>query len=198
MAGEEKPVETLASDSLERLERYRRAAKENPSSATAHLNLGTALLLLGRRAEAEVEYGLALAINPDLPEALVNLGGLRLGRWDFQGCVEANRRAAERNPALLMAHFNQGLGHLYLGQAPEVVACFRRVLEIDPGHAAGHYYLAVGLLATGQVPESRSHLQRAIEAGHSPEPEFLKAFEREEGKSVHPEDEPKGAVLPPS
>jgi tetratricopeptide (TPR) repeat protein len=80
----------------------------------------------------------------------------------------------------LLAHFNQGLGHLYLREAKEMIACFRRVLEIDPDHAAGHYHLAVGLLEIGNVEDARAALDRAVELGHSPAPEFLKALERKD------------------
>jgi hypothetical protein len=65
-----------------------------------------------------------------------------------------------------------------------VVSCFRRVLELEPEHGGGNYYLAVGLLAQGSVQECRRHLDRALAAGFSPEPEFLKALEKEEGPST--------------
>ena len=92
--------------------------------------------------------------------------------------VEVNRRVAARNPDLLLAHYNEGLGHLYLKEAEEMVACFRRVLDIDPDHAAGRYHLAVGLLEIGDVAGAQAALERATALGHSPAPEFLKALDR--------------------
>nr|MBC8425022.1 hypothetical protein [bacterium] len=78
----------------------------------------------------------------------------------------------------MQAHYNQGLGHLYLHQAEEMVACFRRVLDIAPENAGGHYHLAVGLLELGDIANARAAMNRAVDLGHSPAPEFLKELER--------------------
>jgi len=121
-----------------------KAVSDNPDSAVAHMRLGTAWLQAGAAKKAEMALRRAVEIDPEYDEAWVNLGGIMLGSWDFSGCVEVNRQVTERNPELLLAHYNQGLGHLYLREAKEMIACFRRVLEIDPEHAAGQYHLAVG------------------------------------------------------
>ena len=178
---------------MERVDRWRRAVKADSASAAAHFNLGTALLETGRSTMAEGEFRQALELKPGFPEALVNLGGILLARRDFRGCVEANRRAGEAKPELLIAHYGEGLGHLYLGEAEAMVASFRRAVELDDRHAGSHYHLAVGLLALGQVKESRMHLEAALEGGFSPAPEFLKALERAEGGgSSHPQGQREG------
>jgi Flp pilus assembly protein TadD len=174
-----------ATEMTDRVAGLRAAATRQPDSAAAHLQLGTALAKTGAIGEAEREFRHALELEPEMPGALVNLGGVFLARWDFRQCVEVNRRAAEREPTLLHAHYNEGLGHLYLGEAVEMVGCFQRVLGLDPRHAGGHYYLAVGLHAVGQAEEARKHLAIAIELGFHPEPEFLRALERA-GKDAVP------------
>ncbi len=171
--------ETTAPD---RVERCRRQVQANQTSATAHLNLGAALMEINRTREAEEEFRRALELRPGYPEALVNLGGVLLARWDFQGCVEINRKAAQAKPELMLAHYNEGLGHLYLGEGQAMVTCFERAFELEPQNPACEYYLAVGLLAVGAVPDSRLHLDAAIAGGFSPVPEFLKALEKAEGK----------------
>jgi len=168
----------------ERVERWRRAVETDPASAAAHFNLGTALLKKGLATRAEGEFRRALELRPGFPEALVNLGGILLARLDFRGCVEANRKARESKPDLLMAHYGEGLGHLYLGEADAVVACFTRAVELDGRHAGSHYHLAVGLLAVGRIEESQAHLCTALEGGFSPAPEFLKALEKAQGGPV--------------
>ena len=162
----------------ERVAGLREAAARQPDSVSVQLQLGTALAKSGAVGEAERAFRRALELEPEMPEALVNLGGVHLARWDFRGCVEVNRRAAERRPELLHAHYNQGLGHLYLGEAVEMVSCFQRVVELDPRNPGGRYYLAVGLNAVGQVDEARKQLAIAIELGFHPQPEFLRALER--------------------
>jgi Flp pilus assembly protein TadD len=169
----------------DRLSRLRAAVAQRPDSARAHLNLGATLAELGAIGEAEQAFRRALELEPGMPEALVNLGGVHLARWDFKSCVEVNRQAAQARPDFLHAHYNQGLGHLYLGEAVEMHDCFRRVLELDPRHPGGRYFMAVALNAIGQVDEARKHLAIAIELGYHPEPEFLRALERA-GKDAVP------------
>jgi tetratricopeptide (TPR) repeat protein len=165
----------------EQADRWRQAVAEEPASAASHHNFGTALWRAGRAAEAEQELRKALELRPHFPEALVNLGGILLARWDYRGSVEVNREAARIRPDLFIAHYNEGLGHLYLGAAEAMVACLRRALELDGRHPGAHYHLAVGLLALGQVTESHAHLDAALEGGFSPAPEFLRALAKAEG-----------------
>ena len=160
------------------IDKLQKAVDDNPESAEAYMRLGTAWLQAGGASRAEAALRRAVELKPDYDEAWINLAGIRLGRWDFDGCVEINRQVAERSPHLLLAHYNQGLGHLYLRQPEDLVACMRRVLEIDPNHAAGHYHLAVGLLAIDDLEGAQAALTQATHLGHSPAPEFLKALER--------------------
>lgn len=168
----------------ERAAHWSKEVEQNPSSARARFNLGLAHMEMGHINEAEKAYLAALELEPDLVEAWVNLGGVRLLKWDFAGCLEATREAVARRDDLVMAHFNMGQAHLYLGHAEELVACNRRALELDPRHAAAHYFLAVGLLATGKSDEARIELTQAMRLGHQPSTEFLKALERAEAAAA--------------
>lgn len=171
-------------DARERVEQWSRAVETAPGSAAAHFNLGTALLDLGLATRAEEEFRRALDLRPGFPEALVNLGGILLSRLDFHGCIDANRKAREAKPDLLTAHYGEGLGHLYLGEAKPMVECFRRALGVDRRHAPSHYHLAVGLLALGELAESEVHLEAALEGGFSPAPGFLRELQKARGGPV--------------
>lgn len=164
--------------SKERMERLKRAVEDNPDSAVAHMKLGTGFYWNGALKRAEQELLRAIELDEKYAEAWVHLGGVRLACWDFQGCVEANQRAVAINPSLMQAHYNQGLGFLYLNRPAEMVECFRRVVELDPEHAGGHYHLAVGLLAKGEKLEAQAELGRAVNLGYAPQPEFVKALDR--------------------
>jgi protein O-GlcNAc transferase len=166
------------------MDRLRDQVVAQPHSANAHLQLGTSLARAGVLAEAERELRRALELEPQMPAALVNLGGVMLSRWDFRSCVEVNRQAAQARPEMTLAHFNQGLGHLYLGEAAEMETCFRRVLELEPRNAGGHYYLAVALNALDDVEGARTHLAIAMELGHKPQPELLRALEKKAETAV--------------
>jgi protein O-GlcNAc transferase len=171
-------------DARVRVAQLRDAVATEPESATAHLRLGTALARIGAMSEAEREFRRALELDPDLPGALINLGGVLLGRWDFKGCIEANRRAGELEPDSVLARYNQGLGHLYLGEAEEMAACFEKVLALDPRNPGGHYYMAVARNALGDIEAARWHVAVATELGFTPQPELLKALEKACGGTV--------------
>ena len=163
-----------------RLERCLRQVEERPDSAVAHFNLGLAYTKTGRTQSAEKAYLDALERDPDLVEAWVNLGGVRLLQWNFAGCLEATREAVARRDDLVLAHYNMGQAHLYLGDSASLLECCRRVLELDPEHAAAHYHAAVALLALDDLGGAKRHLAEAINLGHRPNPEFMKALEKAE------------------
>lgn len=167
----------------ERVDHWAHEAEIDPDSARAHFNLGLAHTETGHVNDAERAYLRALELDPDLVEAWVNLGGVRLLKWDFTGCLEATGEAVARRDDLAIAHFNMGQAHLYLNDPEALVACNRRTLAIDPRHAAAHYFLAVGLLATGHVMEARVELNQAMRLNHQPSTDFLKALERAEAEA---------------
>jgi Flp pilus assembly protein TadD len=167
-----------------RLAKLRQAVADRPDSAKAHLRLGTALHHAGLLPEAEKECRRAVELDPDDPRAWVNLGGVLLSTWDFTGCVDANQRAISCDSTLVEPYYNQGIGHLYLGQAAEMVGCFEKVLELDPDNPGGHYYLAVAMRELGRIDEARQSLQKATQFGFKPEPGFLKSLESENQGSL--------------
>lgn len=162
------------------LRRLRAQAEENPESSPAQMRLGTALLHLGLLDEAEVRLRKALDLDDGCIEAWINLGGIRLSRWDFEGCIEANERAIEKDPECKPAYINKGLGHLYRNEAVEMLKSFKKVIQLDPESPSGHYYTAVGLNAVKERTPARYHLRKAVELGYSPDPSFLKEMERDD------------------
>ena len=87
-------------------------------------------------------------------------------------------RAAEIRDDLPIVHYNMGQAYLYLNDPEKLVRCNRRVLELDKDHAAAHYYTAVGYLALDNMGAAERHLGRAIELGHRPTQDFVKAMEK--------------------
>jgi len=169
---------TIPESRTDRLERCLQAAQESPDSAVAQYNLGLAYQKAGRFQAAEKAYQRAVELDSTLVEAWINLGGVRLHSWDFEGCLEASRRAVDLRDDLVIAHHNLGQAYLYMNDAENLVSCTKKVLELDRDHPQSHYYAAVGLLALGELGAAERHLGRAMELGHRPTAEFLKALER--------------------
>ena len=160
------------------IEELRRALEESPPTAEAHARLGTALLKAGATREAERQLRAAIDLDPKCVGAWVNLGGILLSRWEFGAAVEANRRAAAAEPTLALAHFNQALGHLHLGEPEKVVECLTRVVELEPDDGAAYYHLAIALHALGRGAEARLCAAYAGELGYHPTRMSLEALER--------------------
>jgi tetratricopeptide (TPR) repeat protein len=161
-----------------RIERCLEAVESNPESATAHYNLGLAYTVSGRVKVAEEAYRKALELDPTLVEAWVNLGGVLLMRWDFAGCRDANLEAVKLDGDLVVGHYNLGQAYLYLNDPDNLLKCNERVLELDRNHAGAHYHASVAHLARGNLGAAERHLARAMELGHTPSQDFVKAMEK--------------------
>jgi tetratricopeptide (TPR) repeat protein len=161
-----------------RLERCLQDVEEHPERASAHYNLGLAYTVSGRVKQAEESYLKALEIEPTMIQAWVNLGGVRLLRWEFVGCLEANRAAARLAEDLPIVHYNMGQAYLYLNDPENLIRCNEKVIELDRENGAAHYYAAVGHLAMDNLGAAERHLGRAIELGHHPTQDFIKAMEK--------------------
>ena len=161
-----------------RLERCQRDVEEHPERASTHYNLGLAYTVSGRVKQAEESYLKALEIDPTMFQAWVNLGGVRLMRWEFQGCLEANQEAAKLRDDLPIVHYNMGQAYLYLNEPENLVRCNERVIELDGDNGAAHYHAAVGHLAMDNLGATERYLGRAIELGHQPTQDFVKAMEK--------------------
>jgi len=131
-----------------RLERCQQDVEEHPERASAHHNLGLAYTVSGRVKQAEKAYLRALELDPTLIRAWVNLGGVRLMRWEFKGCLEANQEAAKLRDDIPNIHYNMGQAYLYLNDPENLVRCNERVIELDKDNGAAHYHAAVGHLTS--------------------------------------------------
>ncbi len=78
----------------DRLARCQKEVEEHPERASAYYNLGLAYSSSGRVKQSEEAYLKAVELDPRMVQAWINLGGVRLLHWDFQGCLEATQKAA--------------------------------------------------------------------------------------------------------
>ena len=108
----------------------------------------------------------------------MNLGGILLARWEFAASIAANRRAAAAEPTLALAHYNEAIGHLHLGESADAIGCLTKAVELDPKNAAAYYHLGVALQANGQTAESKLCVAYATELGYRADPASLRDLER--------------------
>lgn len=96
-------------------------------------NLG--VIYSGRReyGKAEAQYRRALALLPEFPAALYNLGNDRLALRDHPGAIRHFTRALRLNPADVWALNNRGIAHRDSGKTRRARRDFLEALSIDPG-----------------------------------------------------------------
>src|SRR5262249_1320107 len=87
----------------------------------------------------------ALALDPYLVAALINLANIHYSRDELAEAQALYERAIGIEPDFFEAHFN--LGNIYhdLGRFPEAQGCYREALRLNPRYADAHFYLAVTL-----------------------------------------------------
>ena len=110
-------------------------------------------------AEAREAYERALELDPEHPDAHVNLGRL-LHEGGNAGVAETHyRHALAARPEDATAAFNLGVALEDLGRAEEALAAYERAAELDPSNADAHFNAASVCEQAGQVAAALRHLK---------------------------------------
>jgi len=128
-------------------------------------NLGLALQDPGPQhdtVEAERCYREALALQPSMIEALVNLADLLSRGARFADAVPLYEKAVALNQGVAALWQNLGLAHYRLGRQARARDALQRAIDLDPGNVTSHTTMAASLLAEQRDAEALPHLQRAI------------------------------------
>ena len=126
----------------------------------------------------------AIEDNPESASAYYNLGLTHTISGRVKAAEEAYLEALKLDDELVIGHCNLGQAYLYLNDPENLVKCNQRVLELERDHPAAHYHLAVGYLALDNHGAAERHMARAIELGHAPTQDFVKALEKAQMKKA--------------
>jgi tetratricopeptide (TPR) repeat protein len=107
--------------------------------------------------EASRAYRVALAVDPYLVPALINLANIHYARDEIAEAQALYERAIALEPDVFEAHFNLGNILHDLGQYSAAQACYRDALRLNPTYADAHFYLAVTLEKSAQSRDARAH-----------------------------------------
>ncbi|MFM7313377.1 MAG: tetratricopeptide repeat protein [Cyanobium sp.] len=124
------------------------------ASADDHAGLGAISLLEDKDQEARQSLEQALAIRPDHPQALSNLGlaCFQLGELDRARTLLT--QAIELNPASPASHCNLALLHQSCGEVQQAIASYRQALALDPSLVTAHWHLAHSLFLIAAYQEA--------------------------------------------
>jgi tetratricopeptide (TPR) repeat protein len=146
-------------------QKYQDYLAKKPNDATVHYDLGYVYVALKRPADAKAEFERAVAIDPKMGPAYLNLG-LTLLSSDPAGAVDPLRHAAELMPDQARPKFYLGSALQRSGQSGPAIEQFQAAAKLDPKDAEIKIALAAALLAAGRASEAEA-AYREILSSHA-------------------------------
>ena len=151
--------------------KWKQALEIHPDDELAHRNLGTALLLAGRREEAgphfdkasEVHLRAAVEADPASAQGYNELGALLLRLGRVEEAVAQFERAVALKTDSVEARVNLGSALAKLGRLDEALEELRKALNADAGYAPAHDNLGLILSRRGDADGAIREWRRAVE-----------------------------------
>lgn len=112
-----------------------------------------------QREAAMTAYRRALALDPTMTAALVNLANIHYAQDQIVEAEALYEKALAIEPTCFEAHFNLGNVCHDTGRLERAARCYGQALTLDPSYADAHFYLAVTLEKLGRSAEARPHWQ---------------------------------------
>jgi cellulose synthase operon protein C len=129
---------------------YRELLKARPRDPGLMMNLGIALAMAGREAEAVEPLSRAVAARPALVPAHLFLGSSYLALGQPDKAVPPLEKASAARPTDAESLGLLAQARLASGDAPRAAAAFRRLTELAPALPAAWYGLAQSYMAVAQ------------------------------------------------
>ena len=102
-------------------------------------------------------YRHALALEPRLVPALINLANIHYARECLIEAQALYERAVMLEPDVFEGHFNLGNIHQDLGRFDQAEGYYLEALTLNPASPEAHLYLAVALEKAGRTEDARPH-----------------------------------------
>jgi protein O-GlcNAc transferase len=145
---------------LEPLQKY---IAQRPDDPYAHFQLGYSYVGLKRPDDAKAEFSRAIALDPKMAAAHLNLG-LVLMDSDPGAAAGAFLNAAQLQPAESRPRFLAGFSLERGGKLTEAIEQYRSALALAPNDYEVHFALGRVLLRTNDAPGAESQFREAISA----------------------------------
>jgi Tfp pilus assembly protein PilF len=95
-------------------------------------NYGTALKKLGKTADAEMVFNVAISLSPKDSELLFNLGNLYNAQNNLEKARNKYLEAIDLAPDFAEAHYNLGLIFSKMGDKPSAIKHLETFLQLSP------------------------------------------------------------------
>lgn len=170
-------------DAVFMLSELRGRVRMFPAGAEEHLNLAQGLYRAGDLDAALDECRVALRLQPNNPDALLQLGIVLLAKQDGRAAATALMEAILLAPDLTHAHYSLGSAQYSLGNIKAAMQSYRRAIELQPHFPDARYRLALLLKLTGRHQEAASFMEEAA-LGGIPQAQFFLGNAYKSGQGV--------------
>lgn len=134
------------------------SSRKRRSEAEYWFQLGVSLEQSGGEVAKALEaYEVAVALDPNMAAALLNMGTLHFTAHNYERAERYYRRALEANPDYPLAHFNMGNLCDERGDKAGALHHYLNALRLQPDYADAHYNLALVYQGMGQVMKALRH-----------------------------------------
>jgi protein O-GlcNAc transferase len=161
------PLLTQAAQSIEKMDfagaidPLQKYMAQRPDEAYPHFQLGYAYAGLKRSDDAKTEFSRAIALDPKMGAAYLNLG-LVLMESDPASAADAFRHALELQPSENRPRFLAGFALEHAGKFPEAIEQYRAALALAPNDYEFHFALGRALLRTADASGAEAQFRDAI------------------------------------
>jgi tetratricopeptide (TPR) repeat protein len=156
---------------------FREGLRTAPNDAALHLNLGTALYMLARPADALAGFETAARLSPGNARAHFN-AGVVLGEYGRDDeAIGRFETAVALDPTFVDARFSLADAQRRAGRVEAALAHYRLIIDVDPSASQARFGLAMGLVRLGRYAEARTVLDDAVKA-HPDQVGFTHALAR--------------------
>jgi tetratricopeptide (TPR) repeat protein len=131
------------------------------STAETELDKGNAAFDRKEWSKATAYYTKALALKPDLMQALINRGRACLFEGKFEAAVADFRKACELNPDLAIAHTWLAAACLDKGDHAASIEAADRALKLDAKQALAWYVRGTAFIHKGELVKAIADLDEA-------------------------------------
>jgi tetratricopeptide (TPR) repeat protein len=143
------------------LEDYSRVLQADPTSLTAHTNLGLAYAIFKNHTQALAESTLALTIDSGHEAPYLNRGVSYAFLGEHQRAIADYDRVLRLNPRAATAYLNRGVSRAAMGDHQQAIEDFSHALDIEPEAAAFHNR-GLSLAALGDHRQAIENFSRAL------------------------------------